>query len=65
MKLDLYEHHRVRELRLVHPGDRLVMVYCLIHGAYGKPHVEELNASTASRVLPQVAVDWARELPDG
>lgn len=64
LKRDLYERNGVKELWLVRPGDRLVMVYWLINGGYGKPDVHELSGTTRSALFPQVAVDWARVLPE-
>ena len=46
----------------MHPTDRIVIVYRLIDGAYGKPDVYELIGELASVVLPQVSVDWERVL---
>ena len=57
LKRDLYERHGVLEYWLVHPADRLVTVYRLQAGGYGKPHVQELAGRLAPRVLDGVEVD--------
>jgi Uma2 family endonuclease len=54
----LYEHHGVREYWLVHPVDRLLTVYRLIDGEYGKPEISELQGLTTITVLPDVVIDW-------
>jgi Uma2 family endonuclease len=60
VKRDLYERHGVREYWIVHPTDRVVTVYTLSDGAYGKPDVYELVGEVASKALPEVVIDWAR-----
>lgn len=57
LKRDLYERHGVGEYWLVHPADRLVTVYRLQAGAYGKPHVHELAGRLAPQVPDGVEVD--------
>lgn len=57
-KRRLYELHGVREYWLVHPIDRLLTVYRLIDGEYGKPEIFELQGLTAITVLPDVVIDW-------
>jgi len=64
LKRHAYERSGVREFWLVHPTDRIVIVYCLTDGAYGRPDIYELNGKTASRVLPELAIDWDRALRD-
>ena len=61
VKRDLYERHGVREYWLVHPTDRLLMVYRLIDGAYGKPDVQGLTGETAVGVLDGLSIQWAPE----
>jgi Uma2 family endonuclease len=60
VKRALYERVGVREYWLVHPIDKVVTIYLLIAGAYGKPAAQELLGTTAATVLPQVSIDWAR-----
>ena len=60
LKRDIYERHGVREYWIVHPTDRVVTIYTLIDGAYGKPDVYELVGEVASKALPEVVIDWAR-----
>ena len=60
VKRDLYELHGVREYWIVHPTDRVVTVYTLSDGAYGKPDVYELEGEVASKALPEVVIDWVR-----
>ena len=62
VKRALYERAGVREFWLVHPTDRLLTVYLLEGGAYGKPAIYELLGATAATVLPQVSIDWGRAL---
>jgi Uma2 family endonuclease len=62
VKRALYERVGVREYWLVHPVDRVVSIYLLENGAYGKPAVQELDGTTAVTILPQVVIDWVRVL---
>ena len=59
-KRDLYERHGVREFWLVHPSDRLVMVYVLKHVTYGRPMVRELEGELESTAVRGVKVDLSR-----
>jgi hypothetical protein len=52
----------VREFWLIHPLDRIVTIYLLEQGAYGKPAVQELVGTTVASALRGVKVDWARVL---
>ena len=62
VKRAVYERAGVREYWLVHPTDRVVTIYLLENGAYGKPAVYELQGTTAAVTLPKVVIDWARVL---
>ncbi|WP_310449896.1 Uma2 family endonuclease [Sulfuritalea sp.] len=62
VKRELYERVGVREYWLVHPVDKVVTIYLLVTGAYGKPAVQELVGDTTAAVLPQVTITWARVL---
>lgn len=64
VKRRAYERAGVREYWLVHPTDRIVTIYWLTDGAYGRPDIYELTGSTASQVLPELAIDWDRALRD-
>jgi Uma2 family endonuclease len=59
-KRRIYERHGVREYWLVHPVERMLMLYRLEGELYGKPHVEELVNETAVGVLTSVRIDWSR-----
>lgn len=48
----------MREYWLVHPSDRLVTIYLLEQGSYGKPDIRELCGNTEVHVLPDLAIDW-------
>ncbi|MBP9088372.1 MAG: Uma2 family endonuclease [Kofleriaceae bacterium] len=58
-KLETYERAGVREYWLVHPTDRTVVVYTLLDGDFGRPHIHEMNGTLASTVLPELMIDWA------
>lgn len=57
-KRALYELHGVREYWLVHPIDRVLTVYCLINGEYGKPDIYELRGETQVKALPDIVIQW-------
>lgn len=57
-KQRVYERHGVAELWLVHPNDRLVTIYRLVDGEYGKPKVQELIGETRVGVVPEVTILW-------
>jgi Uma2 family endonuclease len=66
VKRRVYERAGVREYWLVHPVDRVVTIYRLIDGQYGRPDVFELAGATPVGVLPGVAIAWdelAQRLP--
>lgn len=58
VKRRVYERAGVQEYWLVHPMDRLVIVYRLAAGQYGKPDIYELKGSTPVGVLPAVNIAW-------
>lgn len=58
IKRQLYERHGVREYWLVHPTDRLLTLYRLENGEYGKPEFYELIGETAVSVLPGCLIQW-------
>ncbi|NWG32242.1 MAG: Uma2 family endonuclease [Rhodocyclaceae bacterium] len=64
IKRALYERVGVREYWIVHPTDRVVTIYLLENGAYGKPAIHELMGATAATILPRVVIDWARVMRD-
>ncbi len=57
-KRQLYERHGVHEYWLIHPVDRVLTVYRLINGEYGKPELYELRGETAVGVLPVIVIQW-------
>ena len=57
-KRRIYERHGVLEYWLVHPTDRVLTIYRLKEGEYGKPDIYELQGSTAVGILPDVHIDW-------
>lgn len=63
VKLAAYERAGVPEVWLVHPTDRVVTVYRLAGGAYGRPVIREMKDSLAVEVLPGVSIDWERLPP--
>lgn len=65
VKRALYEKAGVREYWIVHPADRVVTIYLLENGVYGKPAIFELVGTTAATTLPEVVIDWARVMREG
>ena len=67
LKRALYQRVGVREYWLVHPVDRIVIIYAFVGGSYGVPDVRELVGTLAVGVLPEIVIDWervVRELDD-
>jgi len=58
LKRLVYERAGVREYWLVHPADRMVTIYRLESGEYGKPVVQELADETEIGALPGVTIAW-------
>jgi len=59
-KRDLYERHGVREYWLVHPTDRVVVIYRREDSGFGKSEVAEMAGNSAARAIPGVSIDWGR-----
>jgi Uma2 family endonuclease len=57
-KRRIYESAGVREYWLVHPEDRILMIYRLEQEGYGKPDVQELTGETVVGILPEVVIHW-------
>ncbi|MEY6434289.1 Uma2 family endonuclease [Thioalkalicoccus limnaeus] len=57
-KRQVYERAGVREFWLVHPTDRMVTIYRLAEGRFGKPEICELAGETPVAALPGVAIAW-------
>ncbi len=60
LKRELYERHGVREYWLIHPTDRVVTVYLLESGRYGKPDIYTFDGLVKAKILPEVSVDFER-----
>jgi len=58
LKRRAYECAGVREYWLVDPTDRIVTIYRLDNGEFGKPEVCQLSGETPVGVLPGVAIAW-------
>lgn len=63
VKLPAYERAGVREVWLVQPADRILTIYRLEGGCYGRPIVLGLKGRTAISAIPGVSIDWDR-LPE-
>lgn len=57
-KVELYQHHGVREYWTVHPTDRVVMVrYLEDSGQFSVPKIIEGTGTLAVQVLPELEID--------
>ncbi len=59
----LYERQGVGEFWLLHPVDRVLTIYRLSDGAYGKPEVQGLTGETAVATLPGLMIRWPEVEP--
>lgn len=62
-KRRIYETAGVREYWLVDPETRMLMIYQLQQGVYGKPEVQELIGTTPIGILPEIVIEWDEMLP--
>ena len=62
-KLPVYERAEVREVWLVDPIERLLSIYRLQDGRYGRPTIVELKGRTTIGAIPGVVIDWDRLPP--
>ena len=58
VKRRIYERAGIPEYWLVHPNDRTLTIYTLRAGAYGKPDIFELKASTRLQTMPELEIAW-------
>ena len=57
-KRQIYEQAGVREYWLVHPEDRVVLIYRLETNGFGKPDVVAMEGETGVGILPEVVIHW-------
>ncbi|WP_022948902.1 Uma2 family endonuclease [Methylohalobius crimeensis] len=57
-KRAIYERTGVREYWLVDPIERLITVYHLVNGRYGKPEIHAMRGETPILVLPDAVIRW-------
>jgi len=63
VKLPIYERAGVLEVWLVDPIGRVLCIYWLENGRYGRPTIVELKGKTALSAIPGVSIDWDRLRP--
>jgi Uma2 family endonuclease len=59
VKLAAYEQAGVPEYWLLHPTDRVLTVYRLEAGRYGRPEIREMQGAVPIGVLADVTIDFA------
>jgi Uma2 family endonuclease len=62
VKLRVYERAGVREVWLIDPIKRTLMIHRLEAGHYGRATLLELKGQTPLTAVPGVTIDWARVL---
>ncbi len=58
VKLAAYERAGVPEVWLLHPTDRVLTIYRLEGGRYGRPQILEMRGRTPIGVLPEAMIDF-------
>lgn len=64
IKLPVYERAGVLEVWFVHPTDRVLTIYRLAEGRYGRPTVLDMKGRTPIGAVPAVVIDWDRLPPE-
>jgi len=62
-KRELYERHGVKEYWLIHPTDRVVMIYRLAKKTFGKPSVYEDESEIQVGIFPDLMVQTSKIFP--
>jgi len=62
VKLPVYERAGAREVWLIHPIERTLVIYQLEVGHYGRPTILELKGQTRLTAVPGVTIDWDEAL---
>lgn len=63
-KLRLYERFGVREYWVIHPTDRVVMMWTLgADGRYGAVLIEETQGTQTSALFPELVLEWNELFP--
>lgn len=57
-KRSVYERAGVREYWLVDPTERMITIYRLENGLYGKPDIQPMAGNTPVQVMPGVSIQW-------
>lgn len=60
VKLPAYERAGVGEVWFIHPTDRMLVIYLLEAGAYGRPRLLPLRGQTLLTAVPGITIDWDR-----
>lgn len=60
VKLAAYERAGVRKVWLVHPTDKILSIYTLVAGTFGRPVIRELEGITEVAAVPGIAIDWSQ-----
>lgn len=63
-KRELYERHGVAEYWIVSPAERLLWIYRLEAGAYGKPAIYDEGMTAAPRSFPELTVSLTELFAD-
>lgn len=58
IKRALYERAGVREYWLVHPVDRVIILYTLKDGLYGGPEIVEMAGERSPAIFPEIVIRW-------
>jgi Uma2 family endonuclease len=64
VKKDLYEKYGVREYWIVQPRERIVIVYGLENGIFGKASVYTENEQISLSILPEIEVNLKNIFPE-
>lgn len=62
VKLGAYERAGVPEVWLIHPSDRVLTVYRIEDGSFGRPAIYELGGTTKVGAVQHVEIEWDRVL---
>jgi Uma2 family endonuclease len=59
LKFDLYEEYGIKEYWIVYPQDKIVQIFTLKEGMYGRPKSYNHEGEACSEIFPELKVDLA------